>query len=154
MDTYNPNNPNSSSLPFSSPGYTPVMENSFTGYQQMPNAFNQQNQYPMQQPNIPFNQMQMQPNSQTFNMSYQQMQMQQLMQNPLNMSYQPPPQARPTQIEEEDDDVEVVPETQPQPSKKKNTKGKGKKEDAAVKQQQRPWSKIEEEALAKAHIGL
>ncbi|KAM0064833.1 hypothetical protein Hdeb2414_s0003g00107711 [Helianthus debilis subsp. tardiflorus] len=88
----------------------------------------------MQQPNIPFNQIQMQPNPQTFNMPYQHMQMQQLMQNPLNMPYQPLPQARPTQIEEEDDDVEVVPETQPQPSKKKNTKGKGKKEDAAVKQ--------------------
>ena len=70
------------------------------------------------------------------------------MQNPINMPYQPPPQARPTQIEEENDDVEVVPETQPQPSKKKNTKGKGKKEDIAAKQ--RPRSKIEEEALAKA----
>ncbi|XP_022032224.1 uncharacterized protein LOC110933303 [Helianthus annuus] len=41
------------------------------------------------------------------------------------MPYQPPPQARLTQIEEEDDDVEVVPETQAEPSKKKNTKGKG-----------------------------
>ncbi|XP_022031812.1 uncharacterized protein LOC110932868 [Helianthus annuus] len=61
-------------------------------------------------------------------------QMQQLMQNPLNMPYQPPPQARPTQIEEQDDD------------------GKDKKEDVAAKQQQRPWPKIEEEALAKAHI--
>ncbi|MFS7925036.1 hypothetical protein Hanom_Chr04g00279661 [Helianthus anomalus] len=91
----------------------------------------------------------MQPKPQTFNMPYQ---MQQLMQNPLNMPYQPQPQARPTQIEEEDDDVEVVPETQPQPSKKKNTKGKGKKEDTAAKQQ-RAWSKIEEAALAKAYIG-
>ncbi|XP_022025006.1 uncharacterized protein LOC110925360 [Helianthus annuus] len=125
MDPYNSNNLNSSSLLFSSPGYTPVMENSFSGYQQMPNVFNQRNQYHMQQPNIPFNQMQMQPNPQTFNMPYQQMQMQQLMQNPINMSYQPPPQARPTQIEEEDDDVEVVPETQPQTSKRKNTKEKG-----------------------------
>ncbi|XP_022013832.1 glutathione S-transferase T3-like [Helianthus annuus] len=80
------------------------------------------------------------------------MQMQQLMQNPLNMPYQSPPQVRPTQIEEEDDDVEVVPKTQPQPSKKKNTKGNGKKEDVAVKQQQRPWSKIKEETLAKAYI--
>ncbi|XP_035837106.1 uncharacterized protein LOC118485014 [Helianthus annuus] len=65
----------------------------------------------MQQPNIPFNQM-----------PYQ---MHQLMQNPLNMPYQPPPQARPTQIEKEDEDVEVVSETQPEPSKKKNTKRKG-----------------------------
>ncbi|XP_022004086.1 uncharacterized protein LOC110901579 [Helianthus annuus] len=116
----------------------------------MPNAFNQRNQYPMQQPNISFNPMQMQQPNIPFNqMPYQ---MQQLMQNPLNMPYQPLPQARPTQIEEEDEDVEVVPETQPEPSKKKNTKGKGKKEDAAAKQQQRPWSKIEEEALAKAYI--
>ncbi|MFS7972180.1 hypothetical protein Hanom_Chr09g00841691 [Helianthus anomalus] len=92
----------------------------------------------------------MQPNPQTFNMPYQQMQMQQLMKNPLNMPYQPPPQARPTQIEEENDDVEAVQETQPQPSKKKKTKGKGKKEDAAGKQ--RPWSIIEDEALAKAWV--
>ncbi|KAJ0600907.1 hypothetical protein HanIR_Chr03g0122421 [Helianthus annuus] len=41
MDPYNPNNPNSSSHPFSSSGYTPVMDNAFAGYQQMPNAFNQ-----------------------------------------------------------------------------------------------------------------
>ncbi|XP_022020236.1 uncharacterized protein LOC110920326 [Helianthus annuus] len=116
------------------------MDNSFTGYQQMLNAFNQRNQYP-------FNPMQMQ----KLNMPFNPYQMQQLMQNPLNMPYQPPPQAYPTQIEEQDDDVEVVPETQPEPSKKKNTKGKGKKEDAAAKQQQN-WTKIEEVALAKAYI--
>ncbi|XP_022040950.1 uncharacterized protein LOC110943513 [Helianthus annuus] len=137
MDPYNPNNPNSSSYSFSSSGYTPAMDNAFAGYQQMPNAFNQYpfNPMQMQQPNMPFN-------------PYQ---MQQLIQNPLNMSYQPTPQAPRTQIEEQDDDVEVVPETQPEPSKKKNKKGKGKKEDAAAKQQQQ-WTKIEEEALAKAYI--
>ncbi|MFS7982772.1 hypothetical protein Hanom_Chr10g00966731 [Helianthus anomalus] len=38
MDPYNPNNPNSISHPFSSSGYTPVMDNTFAGYQQMPRS--------------------------------------------------------------------------------------------------------------------
>ncbi|XP_022025026.1 uncharacterized protein LOC110925375 [Helianthus annuus] len=137
MDPYNPNNPNSCSHPFSSSDYTPAMDNAFAGHQQMPNAFNQYpfNPRQMQQPNMPFN-------------PYQ---MQQLMQNPLNMPYQPTPQAPRTQIEEQDDDVEVVREMQPEPSKKKNKKGNGKKEDAAAKQQQQ-WTKNEEDALAKAYI--
>ncbi|MFS7902696.1 hypothetical protein Hanom_Chr01g00014231 [Helianthus anomalus] len=89
MDPYNPNNPNSSSHPFSSSGYTPVMDNAFAGYQQMPNAFNQYpfNPYQMQQPNMSFNPYQMQQ-----------------------------PNMPQTQIEEQDDEIEVVPETQPQPN--------------------------------------
>ncbi|MFS7959602.1 putative glutathione transferase [Helianthus anomalus] len=127
MDPCNPNNPNSSSHPFSSSGYTPVMDNAFAGYQQMPNAFNQ----------YPFNPMQMQQPNMSF--------------NPYQMQQPNMPQAPQTQIEEQDDEIEVVQETQPEPSKKKNKKGKGKKEDAAGKQQQQ-WTKIEEEALAKAYI--
>ncbi|KAF5798959.1 hypothetical protein HanXRQr2_Chr07g0299091 [Helianthus annuus] len=71
--------------------------------------------------------------------------------NPYQMQQPNMPQAPQTQIEEQDDEIEVVPETQPEPSKKKNKKGKGKKEDAPGKQMQQ-WTKIEEEALAKAYI--
>ncbi|KAJ0453751.1 putative glutathione transferase [Helianthus annuus] len=92
--------------------------------------------------------MQMQPN-----MSFNPYQMQQpnMSFNPYQMQQPNMPQAPQTQIEEQDDEIEVVPETQPEPSKKKNKKGKGKKEDAPGKQMQQ-WTKIEEEALAKAFI--
>ncbi|XP_021971899.1 glutathione S-transferase T3-like [Helianthus annuus] len=114
------------------------MDNAFAGYQQMPNAFNQYPFNPMQmQPNMPFNPYQMQQPNMSF--------------NPYQMQQPNMPQAPQTQIEEQDDEIEVVPKTQPKPSKKKNKKGKGKKEDAPGKQMQQ-WTKIEEEALAKAYI--
>ncbi|MFS7976914.1 hypothetical protein Hanom_Chr10g00897941 [Helianthus anomalus] len=57
---------------------------------------------------------------------------------------------QPVQQSEPDDDVEVVPETQPPKQKGKRKKGK---QVVGDKPKAKPWTPIEEEALAKAYIG-
>ncbi|KAM0047564.1 putative No apical meristem-associated domain-containing protein [Helianthus debilis subsp. tardiflorus] len=105
----------------------------FSGFQQTPNAFSQMSQLQQVQ-------------------QYQALQqfMQRNTFEQLQSQSQPP-------VQLEDDDEEVVPESPPQEFTRKKNKGKGKKviepETAEKpKPRGRPWTKVEEEALAMAFV--
>ncbi|MFS7989410.1 putative glutathione transferase transcription factor MYB family [Helianthus anomalus] len=136
----NPNNPNPNQPNFfSSPAYTPTMDPSwgasqfpFSGFQQTPNAFSQMSQLQQVQ-------------------QYQALQ--QIMQR--NTFEQLQSQSQPP-VQLEDDDEEVVPESPPQELTRKKNKGKGKKVEPETapkpRAKGRPWTKVEEEALAMAFV--
>ncbi|KAM0063183.1 hypothetical protein Hdeb2414_s0003g00088091 [Helianthus debilis subsp. tardiflorus] len=143
----NPNNPNPNQPNFfSTPAYTPTMDPSwgasqfpFSGFQQTPNAFSQMSQLQQMQ-------------------QYQALQ--QIMQrNTFEQLQSQPPTSQPQPLVQlDDDDEEVVPESPPQELKRKKNNGKGKKVEnvpetapkSGSRAKGRPWTKVEEEALAMA----
>ncbi|XP_021995584.1 glutathione S-transferase T3-like [Helianthus annuus] len=140
MDPYNSNNPNNPNPNvFAVPGYYPSMEpswtssqfafNAFAGFQQSPNVFSQ-----MQQMQSLQNMMMQNP----FNMQFHSQQ-----QQPVESSQQPQPV---------EDDIEIVSETQPQSSKRKKRKQVTVDQNQPSKAKAKTWTRIEEEALAKAWI--
>ncbi|KAJ0532967.1 hypothetical protein HanRHA438_Chr09g0385431 [Helianthus annuus] len=156
MDPYNPNNlnpnpnanpnPNPNANAFSVPGYYLTMDpswsssqfslNTFSGFQQTPNAFSQMSQVQSMQ--------QMK--------SLQQM----MLQNPFNSQFQSQPQPSPTPVESspqpqplEDEVEECVPETQPHSSKWKKRKQVAREagdKDQSSRAKSKPWRKFKEEA--------
>ncbi|KAF5783410.1 hypothetical protein HanXRQr2_Chr11g0507601 [Helianthus annuus] len=104
----------------------------FSGFQQTPNAFSQMSQLQQVQ-------------------QYQALQ--QIMQR--NTFEQLQSQSQPP-VQLEDDDEEVVPESPPQELTRKKNKGKGKKVEPETapkpRAKGRPWTKVEEEALAMAFV--
>ncbi|XP_021974604.1 uncharacterized protein LOC110869677 [Helianthus annuus] len=74
--------------------------------------------------------------------------------NPTTPVQPQPIPTQPFQQSEPDGDVEVVPETQPPKGKGKRNKGKQVVGDQPSKPKATKWTPIEEEALAKAYIGM
>ncbi|KAJ0494192.1 hypothetical protein HanIR_Chr12g0594591 [Helianthus annuus] len=78
-----------------------------------------------------------------------------MMRNAFNIQPVQPfqPEPKPTQPTRSDpnEEVEVVPETQPQKGKRR--KGKQVAGEQPSKPKAKPWTQLEEEALAKAYIG-
>ncbi|XP_021984862.1 uncharacterized protein LOC110880698 [Helianthus annuus] len=113
----------------------------FSGIQQTPNAFSQMSQLQQMQ-------------------QYQAVQ--QIMQrNTFEQLQSQPPTSQPqSPVQLDDDDEEVVPESPPQELKRKKNKGKGKKVEnvpetapkSGSRAKGRPWTKVEEEALAMAFV--
>ncbi|MFS7997233.1 putative glutathione transferase transcription factor MYB family [Helianthus anomalus] len=129
MNPFNPNNPNPNNPNpnfFSSPAYTPTMDPSWGTSQ------------------FPFSGFQQTPNAFS--------QMSQLQRNTFEQLQS---QSQPL-VQLEDDDEEVVPESPPQELTRKKNKGKGKKVEPETapkpKAKGRPWTKVEEEALAMAFV--
>ncbi|XP_022019186.1 uncharacterized protein LOC110919218 [Helianthus annuus] len=135
----NPNNPNPPNTPivFSVPGYYPMIEpnqfsqfssNAFAAFQNSPNVFahTQQSQ------------------------AIQQL----MMRNAFNIQpVQPKPNpTQPIRSEPDEDVVEVVPETQPQKGKRRKGKQVAGEQSQPSKPKPKPWTQLEEEALAKAYI--
>ncbi|MFS7899724.1 hypothetical protein Hanom_Chr00s075060g01790791 [Helianthus anomalus] len=76
-------------------------------------------------------------------------------QNPFNtqhQSQQPQPVESSQQLQPVEDDIEIVPETKPQSLKRKKGKQVAVDKDQPSKAKAKPWTRIEEEALAKAWI--
>ncbi|XP_022018852.1 uncharacterized protein LOC110918881 [Helianthus annuus] len=136
MDPYNPNNPNPNV--FSVPSYYPSMFSNafsqfsvkaFASFQQSSNAFS--------------------------NMPQMQALQNMMMRNPFKMqvqSQQPQPVESSQPLQPVEGDIEVVPETKPQSSKRKKGKQVAVDQNQPSKPKPKPWTRIEDEALAQAYI--